>query len=87
MKKKGMISLTDDKLYLTKKGKQQYLKAISQEIDRISKNERKYKDWKPPSRVSKIAWKLLGIITPIILILLIIYIGPIIYDFIINLLE
>jgi len=87
MKKKGMFFVQDDKLYLTDKGKQQYHNALSQEINRVSKDKRKYKDWKPPSRLSKVVWSLFGILVPIILILLIIFVGPIIYDFIINLIE
>ena len=87
MKKKGMFFIKNNKVHLTDKGKQQYHNALSQEINRVSKNKRKYKDWKPPSRLSKRVWGLFGIIAPIILILLIIYVGPIIYDFIINLIE
>ncbi len=87
MKKKGMFFVQDDKLYLTNKGKQQYHNALSQEIKRVLKDKRKYKDWKPPSRLSKVVWSLFGILVPIILILLIIFVGPIIYDFIINLIE
>lgn len=87
MKKKGLVFVQDDKLYLTDKGKQQYHNALSQEIKRVSKDKNKYKNWKPPSRFSKLIWILIGIVVPITLILFEIYVGPIIYDFIINLIK
>ncbi len=87
MKKKGLVFVQDDKLYLTDKGKQQYHNALSQEIKRVSKDKKKYKNWKPPSRFSKLIWILIGIVVPITLILFAIYVGPIIYDFIINLIK
>lgn len=87
MKKKGIIYQKDDKLYLTGKGKRHYYKALSKEAQRISKNKIKYKDWKSPSKLSKILWGLLGIITPIVFILLLIYVGPLVYNFIVDIIA
>ncbi len=87
MKKNGLINIQDDICYLTDKGKKQYYNALSLEIDRVSRNKKKFKNWKPPSRLSKVVWLLFGVFVSIILLFLIIYIGPIIYDFIINLIE
>ncbi|MFX1566873.1 MAG: cation transporter [Promethearchaeota archaeon] len=87
MKKKGMIYQKDDKQYLTDKGIQQYYKALSKENQRISKSKSKYKDWKPPSKLSKILWGLFGIFALIVFILLLIYVGPIVYNFIVDLIA
>ncbi len=87
MKNKGLIIIQDDICYLTDKGKKQYYNALSQEIDRVSRNKKKFKNWRPPSRFSKVVWLLFGIFVPILLTLLIIYVGPNIYNFIINLIE
>ena len=87
MKKKGIITVRDNIIFLTEKGNQNYRDAISQETQRVSKRKEKYRDWKPPSRVSKILWTIFGISTPIILILLLIFIGPIIYNLILNFIK
>lgn len=87
MRNKGLIIIEDDVCYLTDKGKKQYYNALCQEIDRVSRNKKKFKNWRPPSRFSKVVWLLFGIFVPILLTLLIIYVGPNIYNFIVNLIE
>jgi len=87
MKKRGLFSEQNNKTYLTDKGKEQYHNAISQEIIRVSRDKKKYRDWKPPSTKIKVLWGLFGVLIPIILVLLIIFVGPIIYEFIINLIK
>ncbi len=85
MKKRGLFFEQDNKIYLTDKGKKQYNNALSQELKRVSKDKKKYKDWKPPSTIVRVLWCIFGILTPIILIILTIFVGPIIYNFIIDL--
>jgi len=84
MKKRGLFNEQDNKIFLTDKGTEQYHNALSQEIKRVSRDNKKYKDWKPPSTKVKALWGIFGILVPIILILLVIFVGPIIYNFITN---
>jgi len=87
MKKRGLFFEQNNKSYLTIKGKEQFHNAISQEIARVSRDKKKYKDWKPPTIKVKVLWALFGVLSLILLVLLIIFVGPIIYDFIINLIK
>lgn len=84
MKKKDLFNEQHNKTYLTDKGTEQYHNAISQEIAKVSRDKKKYKDWKPPSTKAKVLWGLFGILVTIILLLLVIFIGPIIYDFLLT---
>ncbi|MFX1259661.1 MAG: hypothetical protein ACFFAN_17540 [Promethearchaeota archaeon] len=60
---------------------------IKEIVDTIFIPIKKYKDWKPPSKLSKILWSIFGIIAPIVFILLLIYVGPIGYNFIVDLIA
>jgi hypothetical protein len=87
MYKKDLIKQKNNSLFLTNKGKKQYDKAILKEDERILKEKKKYKDWKPPIKIIKVLWVLFGILIFVGSILILIYVGPIIYDFIVNLIN
>ncbi len=86
MKKRSLIRVESNKTYLTDKGKVKYYGALSQEVKRVSKLRKKYEDWKPPTIKAKLFWGLVIIISLVVVIVLIFIVGPIIYDFITNLL-
>ena len=50
MKKNKLYYEKENILYLTRKGEKQYRKALSKEKVRITKEMKKYKNWKAPSR-------------------------------------
>ncbi|MFW9939486.1 MAG: cation transporter [Candidatus Thorarchaeota archaeon] len=87
MEKRGLFYEQDNRAYLTDKGIEKYHNAITQEITRISREKKKYKEWKPPSKRTKVLWGIFGVIIPILLVLLVIFIGPLIYNFCINLIK
>ncbi|MFX1501714.1 MAG: hypothetical protein ACFFDH_12180 [Promethearchaeota archaeon] len=87
MKKRGLFLEQDKKLYLTDKGKRQYYNALSQESKRILKNKKKFKNWEPPTKNVRVFWCLFGVLIPIILVLLSVFVGPILYNYIINLIK
>ena len=85
MKKRSLISEKNNRIYLTYKGEEHLHNALSKEAIRVYRDKKKYKDWKPLSTISKVIWGLFGFLLLIISVMLTIFIGPIIYDFIINL--
>jgi len=87
MEKRGLFIEKDNKTSLTDKGKKQYNRAITREFRTVTQEKKKYRDWKPPSKKVKILWGLLSVIFPIVIILLLIFVGPTVYDFIINFLK
>ncbi|MFW9988435.1 MAG: cation transporter [Candidatus Odinarchaeota archaeon] len=87
MKRRGLFLEQDNKLYLTDKGKRQYSNALSQESKRILKNKKKFKNWELPTKKVRVFWCLLGVLIPIFLVLLSVFIGPILYNYIINFIK
>jgi len=87
MEKRKLFNEKNGKSFLTDKGKKQYNRAISQEQKRVSREMKKYKNWKPTTKIIKYLWGVLGVSMLIVIIFLLIFIGPILYDFIISLLK
>ena len=87
MIKKDLIIEQNNVLVFTEKGKDQYHKAILKEKNRVIKDKEKYKHWKPPTKMIKLVWTVFGILIFVGLILMLIYIGPRVYDFIVNLIK
>jgi hypothetical protein len=83
MKKRGLIIENNDNISLTDKGKKYYGRIVAQEIKKVSRENKKYQEWKQPRKIIKILWFLLGFGLPIIIILLLIFVGPNLYNFII----
>lgn len=88
MIKKGLIIKKNEILSLTdKEGKNQYNKAILLEKRRVAKEIQKYKDWEPATKTVKIAWIIFGIFIFMGLLLIVIFIGPMIYNWILRLIH
>jgi len=87
MKKRRLIIEINGNISLTDKGEKYYDRIVYQEIKRVSREKIKYQDWRPPRKIIKILWLLLGFGLPIIIILLLIFVGPNLYNFIIDFLK
>jgi len=87
MEKRKLFIEKDGKTELTDKGIERYNKSKEQIERRIKLAKRRYQKKKTPSKRSTIFWWIIGISTPIFLVLLIIHVGPIIYDWAVSFLK
>ncbi len=85
MKKRGIIDEKSNTLRLIgMRGMRQYNRSILRERKMIAIEREKFNNWKPPSRKTKLVWTFFGILFLIGLILITIFIGPLIYNWIVD---
>jgi len=87
MEKRKLFIEKNGKTELTNKGLERYNRSKEQMERRIKLAERKYLKKKPSSMKSTGFWWIIGISSLIVLVLLIIFVGPIVYEWAISFLK
>lgn len=83
MEKRGLIIEENNKILLTNKGIQQYEKAKVSEKRKINRQRKRYEKWKRPTKKKQYFSGFIIFIILVLILFVIIFIGPILYDILI----